>query len=205
MHQYFITGIGTEIGKTLTSAILVQYFKASYFKPIQSGDLNKSDTMRIKELCEDLKHAYLETYALKLASSPHKSAALENITIDLDTICIPKTSHNLIIEGAGGLFVPCNQQHFIIDLIQNLKLPVILVVKDYLGCINHTILSVSALQSRGINLKYVVFNGDFDVSTKQIIIKHLPKGTSIIEIPFLNQIDRKTILETANNLKIYNL
>lgn len=204
-HQYFVTGIGTDIGKTISSAVLVEYFKASYFKPIQSGDLQNSDTMKICALSKELKQAYRERYALKLAASPDKSADLENIKIDIEQIVMPKTTENLIIEGAGGLFVPINEDHFIIDVIKKLNLPVILVIKDYLGCINHALLSISAIEKYNVNLAYVVFNSSFDKATKNIITKHLPKGVSIIDIPFLEEISKETITKTAKNLKIYTL
>ena len=136
---------------------------------------------------------YPETYRLQLAASPHQSAAAEGLTIRLDDFRLPETSHPLIIEGAGGLMVPLSDNALMIDLIEKLALPVALVVRNYLGCINHTLLSLMALQQRGLYLKYLILNGSFPSDTERIILKHTDKSTTIIRIPETKNPDRASI------------
>ncbi len=202
MTSYFITGMGTGVGKTVTAAALMQYFQADYWKPIQAGDLHFSDTMMAASLVDAHLTFHPERYRLKLAASPHKSAAEEKITMCLDDFECPQTSNRLLIEGAGGLFVPISQEHFMIDLIQKFEFPVILVVQDYLGCINHTLLSIQALLQRKLKIAYLVFNGEFDVYTAQIITQHLPLGVNIIHLPFCEVLNATTLKEF---IKIFNL
>src|ERR1700712_618792 len=123
----FITGIGTGIGKTIISAVLVEKLKADYWKPVQSGDLENSDTLIVKNLISNSSTIFHpEAYQLTQPFSPHKSAAIDGITIDPVKIIIPETENTLIIEGAGGLMVPLNNQFLIIDLIKKLNAEVIL-------------------------------------------------------------------------------
>src|SRR6195952_5566707 len=137
----FITGIGTGIGKTIISAILVEKLKADYWKPIQSGDLDESDTLKVKSLITNTKSVFHpEAYRLTQPYSPHKSADLDNVIIEADKIILPETDNQLIIEGAGGLMVPLADNFLMIDLIKTLNTEVILVSKHYLGSINHTLL-----------------------------------------------------------------
>ncbi|WP_407483758.1 dethiobiotin synthase [Elizabethkingia meningoseptica] len=191
--KYFITGIGTGIGKTITSAILTQYFKADYWKPVQSGDLDQSDSMLVSKLNSENINVYPERYRLKYPASPHQSAAMENIEIKVRDFELPDTENILLTEGAGGLFVPLNDTEFMIDLITHLNVPVILVVRDYLGCINHTLLSVEALRSRNVEIAFVVLNGSFVAETKKIILKHIPSGTKVIELPELDILSKESV------------
>lgn len=195
--KYFITGIGTGIGKTVTSAILTQYFKADYWKPVQSGDLDQSDSMLVSKLNNENIDVHPEWYRLKYPASPHQSAAMENIEIKVSDFELPETENILLTEGAGGLFVPLNNTEFMIDLITHLNVPVILVVRDYLGCINHTLLSVEALRSRDIEIAFVVLNGNFVDETKEIILKHIPSGTKVIELPELDILSKESIQKAA--------
>lgn len=198
----FITGIGTEIGKTVCSAILTKYFNAEYWKPVQSGDLDFSDTMKIKSWAGENTICHPETYRLKIAASPHHSAKEERITIDLNAFKLPETDHNLIVEGAGGLMVPLNDEDFIIDLIQKLNIPAALVVKNYLGCINHTLLSLKALAERKITLQYLILNGNFPPDTERIILKNIQPETAIIRIPHLEEITTENIETAVKQLEI---
>ncbi|MDB5003928.1 MAG: dethiobiotin synthase [Mucilaginibacter sp.] len=171
----FITGIGTGIGKTIVSAILVESLQADYWKPIQSGDLNNSDTLKVRSLVSNTKSVFHpEAYRLTQPYSPHKSADLDGIVIDPKNIITPYTNNLLIIEGAGGLMVPLNNDFLMIDLIQQLNANVILVVKHYLGSINHTLLSIDALRNRNIAIKAIIFNGDRDEYSEDIINKYAP-------------------------------
>lgn len=201
--KLFITGIGTEIGKTVCSAILVQHFKTDYWKPVQSGDLHYTDSNKI-ETWTDNTYCHPETYRLQLAASPHQSAKAENIQISLKDFQLPDTQKSLIVEGAGGLMVPLSDDVFMIDLIEQLKLPAALVVRNYLGCINHTLLSIMALEQRNIKLEYLILNGVFPEDTERVICNFIKKGTKIIRIPEITA-DKKNITTIAKQLKITKL
>jgi dethiobiotin synthetase len=195
----FITGIGTGIGKTIVSAILVEKLKADYWKPIQSGDLDNSDTLLVKSLVSNtVTKFHPEAYRLTQPFSPHKSAALDGIEIDPTKIITPQTDNQLIIEGAGGLMVPLNDQFLMIDLIKQLDAEVILVSKNYLGSINHTLLSIYALKTREIPIKAIVFNGDSDEASERIIGINLP-GTQVIRIKQLEALNKQVIYNAAAN------
>ncbi|MCI3935794.1 dethiobiotin synthase [Chryseobacterium aahli] len=198
--KLFVTGIGTEVGKTVCSAILVQYFKADYWKPIQSGDLHFSDSMKIRDWVSESIVIHPETYRLKLAASPHQSAAEEGISINIKDFKLPETQNNLIVEGAGGLMVPLSDSEFMIDLIEKLDIPVALVVRNYLGCINHSLLSIMALNQRKINLKYLILNGDFPIDTERIIRKNIQPETEIIRIPNIENLTKENIESVTKQL-----
>ncbi len=199
--QLFITGIGTEIGKTVCSAILTKYFKADYWKPIQSGDLHFSDSMKIKEWVSENVIIHPERYRLKLAASPHQSASEEGVLINSNDFKLPETQNNLIVEGAGGLMVPISDDEFIIDLIEKLNLPVALVVRNYLGCINHTLLSLMALEQKNIKLEYLILNGGFPEDTERVICKNIQKETKIIRIPDIENITKENIERITKQLE----
>ena len=199
--KLFVTGIGTGIGKTICSAILVEHLKADYWKPIQSGDLYQSDSMLVQSLVNDQIKIHPERHRFKLPASPHKSAAQENISIQLEDFELPETENHLIVEGAGGLWVPLSDEVFMLDLIKKLKLPVVLVAKDYLGCINHTLLSIESLRKNSIPIAYFIFNGPFDEDTFRVIKKYLNEKIQILHIPNLETIETNTIREIANQLK----
>jgi dethiobiotin synthetase len=202
--KLFITGIGTEIGKTVCSAVLVQYFKADYWKPVQSGDLHFTDSNKI-EAWTDNTTCYPETYRLQLAASPHQSAREENIQIDLDHFQVPETEKPLIVEGAGGLMVPVSDNRFMIDLIETLNMPAALVVRNYLGCINHSLLSIMALQQRNIRLEYLILNGEFPEDTERVICSFIEDDTKIIRIPEITDIDKEQVKIAAKHLTITKL
>lgn len=201
--KLFVTGIGTEIGKTVCSAILVQHFKADYWKPVQSGDLHYTDSKKIEDWTENT-IGHPETYRLQLAASPHQSARAENIDINLNEFQLPETQNSLIVEGAGGLMVPLSDHSFMIDLIEKLRIPTVLVVRNYLGCINHTLLSVMALQQRKIKLEYLILNGEFPEDTERVICSFIEKDTKIIRIPEISP-DKENITTTAKQLTITKL
>src|SRR5690606_37879364 len=143
-------GIGTSVGKTIAAAALTERWSASYWKPIQSGDLVCSDSMMIRALGAAKGHIFPEAYRLNTAASPHYAAQIDDTEIRLADFQLPQTSANLIVEGAGGLLVPLNEEEFIVDLIAHLGSPVILVCADYLGSINHSLLSFALLENKGI-------------------------------------------------------
>ena len=170
MLNYFITGISTNVGKTIASAILVEALEADYWKPIQAGDLENSDTDKVKRLVSNTTSVFhSNSYALQTPMSPHGAAELDGVTIDLQKIKTPKTNNNLIIEGAGGLLVPLNNKDTILDIIQpNYK--VIVVSRHYLGSINHTLLTINTLKDKGFDVN-LIYSGNEHKSTEDIIEK----------------------------------
>jgi len=172
MRKIFVTGIGTDVGKTIVSAVLTQALKADYWKPIQTGTEFDNDTERVKKLVTNSGSVFhKEAYALKASTAPHAAAKAENVRIDLESIQLPETNNTLIIEGAGGLFVPINEKDFVIDLITKFDAETILVVQNYLGSINHTLLSIEALKSRKINLLGIIVSGVENVPSEEIILQ----------------------------------
>ncbi|RWY54124.1 dethiobiotin synthase [Mucilaginibacter gilvus] len=198
----FITGIGTGIGKTLIAAIVVEKLKADYWKPIQSGDLDNSDTMKVQSLVTNNKTIFHgEAYRLKQPYSPHKSAKLDNIVIDEQRIIAPKTNNQLIIEGAGGLMVPLNDHCLLIDLIKQLDAEVILVSQNYLGSINHTLLSAEVLKQRDIPIKGIIFNGDTNASSEEYILNYT--GIPLLgNVPLLAEITQLSVAEAGYYLTL---
>jgi len=167
---YFITGISTEVGKTVASAIVVEALGADYWKPIQAGDLDYSDSHKIEALISnDRTVIHPNSYALKTPMSPHAAADIDGISIQLDKIVPPTTKNNLVIEGAGGLLVPLNDTDTIFDLIQS-DYKVIVVSRHYLGSINHTLLTIEKLQQKGVAIG-IIFSGDEHPTTEEIILK----------------------------------
>jgi len=173
MRRLFVTGIGTDIGKTVVSAVLTEALEADYWKPVQCGELDNSDTMRVKNLTSNGNSTFHEeTFKLKGFMSPHAAAVLENVNIDLDSINLPDTVNNIIIEGAGGLMVPLNNRELVIDMISHLNAEAVIVSQNYLGSINHTILTIDALKARSIPILGIVFNGEENSATEKVILEY---------------------------------
>jgi dethiobiotin synthetase len=168
--KLFITGIGTDVGKTIASAIITEALQADYWKPIQAGDLENSDSHKVKcFLSNKMTVIHPNSYALKTPASPHLAAELDGIVIDLKKIIEPKTENHLVVEGAGGIFVPLNDTDCVIDLIQS-DYKVIVVSRHYLGSINHTLLTIEALQNRKIAIAGIIFSGDENKASEEIIL-----------------------------------
>ncbi len=168
--KLFITGIGTDVGKTIASAIITEALQADYWKPIQAGDLSQSDGHKISNYISNSKTiVHPNSYALNTPASPHYAASLDNLVIDIKKIKEPKTQNHLVIEGAGGILVPLNDKDTIADLIQP-GYKVIVVSRHYLGSINHTMMTIEALNSRKITIAGIIFNGDENPATESIIL-----------------------------------
>ncbi|PHR70741.1 MAG: dethiobiotin synthase [Lutibacter sp.] len=168
--KYFVTGISTEVGKTVVSAIIVEALEADYWKPIQAGELENCDTKKVENLISNKKSKFHpNSYALKTPMSPHAAAEIDRIKIDLKKINEPKTKNDLVIEGAGGLLVPLNQKQTILDIIKP-EYKVIVVSRHYLGSINHTLLTVKLLQEQGFDVA-LIFSGNEHKTTEDIIKK----------------------------------
>jgi dethiobiotin synthetase len=173
MKRFFVSGIGTDVGKTIASAIFAESLEADYWKPIQAGSLNNTDTMKVRSLISNSKSViHPETFRLSQPMSPHAAAEMDQLKMKLEDFILPETTNTLIIEGAGGVMVPLNDASLMIDLIEKLHAAVILVSSNYLGSINHTLLSVSALRSRNIPIAGIVFNGKTTPSSEEYILKY---------------------------------
>jgi dethiobiotin synthetase len=173
MRKIFVTGIGTDVGKTVVSAILTEALEADYWKPVQAGDLDNSDSIKVERFISNNK-TIIHPEGMKLNSpmSPHAAAAIDNVEIKLPDFKLPITDNNLVVEGAGGLMVPLNDEDLIIDLIQQLDIEVVLVSQNYLGSINHTILSIDALKNRGIKVLGIIFNGEENIETEKYVLNY---------------------------------
>ena len=194
-QTYFITGISTEVGKTIVSAIVTQALQADYWKPVQAGELQHSDTHKVQELVSNTKTKFhASAFNLETPMSPHAAAKIDGVGLSVKKIKRPNTQNNLVIEGAGGLLVPLNDNQTIIDLILPLD-KVIVVSRHYLGSINHTLLTLEALKSRGIPVFGIIFNGAQHPSTESII-------TKMSGVPVLGRIEQEPYFD-KNVVKQY--
>lgn len=191
-----IAGIGTEVGKTVVSAILTTLFKGDYWKPIQCGE--DSDTSTVKKWLDPQTHGiYPPAYSLKAPLSPHHAARLEHTLIQPERIQVPETSRPLIIEGVGGIFVPLTTQFLTIDLFKTWDCRWILVSKHYLGSINHTLLTIEILKQLRLPLIGIIFNGATHHDTESAILE-------ISQVPVLGRLlpeenlNRQTIQRYAS-------
>ena len=199
MNTYFITGISTEVGKTVASAIITEALEADYWKPIQAGELDNCDTKKVQRLISNTNSKFHEnSYTLNTPMSPHAAADIDHITIELKNIKPPKTKNHLVIEGAGGLLVPINTKNTILDLIKpNYK--VIVVSRHYLGSINHTLLTLNLLKEKGFDVA-LIFSGNEHKTTEDIITKmtNIKVIGRIEEEPYF---DKNVVLEYAEKFK----
>ncbi len=203
MQKIFVTGISTEVGKTVASAICVEALEADYWKPVQAGELEDSDSHKIKKFISNSKtKIFPNSYALKTPMSPHAAAEIDGVLINLKEIKEPKTSNHLVIEGAGGLLVPLNDTDTILDIIKP-DYKIIVVSRHYLGSINHTLLTLQALQDKGIKNIALVFSGNEHKTTEEIILRK----TGIPVIGRINEEDKftKEVIKKYANLFKANL
>lgn len=201
--NYFVTGINTGSGKTVVSAILCQALQADYWKPVQCGS-DERDLDRVKSLVNNGHSLFFdEAYCLKEPVSPHQAAHIENTAIALGDIELPDTGGNdLIIEGAGGVLVPLNDEDMIIDIAARFGAEVILVADLYLGSINHTLLTVNELKARGLTIKGIVFNGADNSYSREIIGRRTGLKTllHLKQEPHINEaVITKYAIELFNN------
>ncbi|MFC2175843.1 dethiobiotin synthase [Bacteroidota bacterium] len=193
----FITGIGTDIGKTVVAAVFTKALKADYWKPVQCGDLDNSDSIKIERLT-GLK-TLSERFRLKAPMSPHAAADLEGIELSIDTIELPKSQNPIVVEGAGGVMVPLSSEETYLDLMVKLNLPVVLVTRHYLGSINHTMLSWKVLKAAGLNVVALVISGKAHESTESYFKTQM--DVPFIRINELKDVNSETIAVEAERLK----
>lgn len=210
MKGFFVTGIGTDIGKTVVSAILVEALKADYWKPIQAGNLDFTDSDFIKEYTINHQEIHVEEYLFSEPVSPHVAAELDFNSIDTHHIKLPKSNNYFIVEGAGGLMVPLTENYLIKDLIIRLQLPVIVVSISYLGSINHTLLTIEALKQNNIPIAGIIFNNDHNLESENYILNYtgikllgkIPKTDTMSKGFIVQQADqiRKNLLDALNEI-----
>lgn len=196
MKRFFVTGISTAVGKTLAAAIITEALEADYWKPVQAGDLNTSDSHKITALISNTKtRIHPNSYALNTPMSPHAAAEIDRVAINVDSIIEPRTENHLVIEGAGGVLVPLNNKATILDIIQP-DYKVILVSRHYLGSINHTLLTIECLQKAGLHIT-LLFNGEAHQSSESIILNKTGLR-SLGRIQNEKSVDKEVIKKYAN-------
>ena len=201
-NTYFVTGIGTGIGKTIVSAILTEKLNADYWKPIQSGDLEISDSLLVKNLLSNAKTLiHPERYRLGQPLSPHLSARLDGIQISIAAIQVPQTDNELIIEGAGGLMVPLNNEELVLDLIKKTNAKVIVISQNYLGSINHTLLTLEVLKVNQIAIEGLIFNGASNPESEAYISQY-SKVKILGRIPKMSVINKESIKEAGRHITL---
>jgi dethiobiotin synthetase len=193
----FITGIGTDVGKTIASAVITKALEADYWKPVQCGDLDNSDSIKIARLT-GLK-TLQEAFKLLAPMSPHAAAELEGAELNIGKISLPKSDKTIVAEGAGGVMVPLNLRETYLDMMVSLKLPVILVTRHYLGSINHTMLSWKVLKEAGLNVVALVVSGTEHKSTESYFATQM--DVPFIRINELEEVNSESIALEAERLK----
>lgn len=199
-QRYIITGIGTDVGKTVVSAIISEALSATYWKPVQAGDLENSDSVKIKEYTTSVR-VLLEAFQLSEPMSPHAAADIDGINITRGSLQLPEVEGSLVVEGAGGLMVPLNNEGLTFaDAIRDWNLPTIIVSRHYLGSINHSLLTAEVLKSRGIKIAGFIFVGDENKATEEIIL-NTTGFPMIARIPIANEVNKEFIKRQSNLIK----
>jgi dethiobiotin synthetase len=191
MRKIFITGIGTDVGKTVVSAIVTEALNADYWKPVQTGSYTQTDASVVKSLISNEQtKIHQEVYKLEHPLSPHAAAEIAGIKISLSQINLPQTDNTLVIEGAGGIMVPLNDSEFMLDIIKKFNAETILVIQNYLGSINHSLLSIDCLKNNNINILGIIFNGPPHQMSEDIILKYS-------KLPLLGRIGKESKINQA--------
>lgn len=202
-NTFFIAGIGTDVGKTVVSAIISEALSATYWKPVQAGDLHFTDSMKVRAFCSENVTVLPERFLLNTPASPHLAAKLDQVSINKTDFVLPEVEGNLVIEGAGGLMVPLNDDGLLyIDLLKTWKIPAILVSRHYLGSINHTLLSLELLKQSGIVVHAIVFVGDRNEASESIILTKFPIE-KVIHIPLVAEVNQDFVRSQSDKTGDY--
>jgi dethiobiotin synthetase len=200
MKRFFITGIGTNVGKTFCSAILTEALQADYWKPVQTGVIESADVNEVSRLISNQRTQFQrEAYSFTAPVSPHLAAAIENEEINLTAIELPQITNHLIIEGAGGILVPLNKTHYVIDIAKKFDAEVILVVRNYLGCINHSLLSINYLIKNNFKLKGLILNGNFDALVEESIVNYASTPV-LAKFYEMNKVNQQVVSDLARTI-----
>lgn len=202
MKGLVIAGIGTEVGKTVASAIIVESMTADYWKPIQAGELECTDSDKIKKMISNLQSViHSEAFRLSKPMSPHAAAEYDGISINVNSFELPKVDNTLIIELAGGICVPLNQTETNLDLINKWQFPVVLIVNFYLGSINHTLMSVDILKNANAKIAGLLFIGEENLQSKKVVLA-MTDCKDLGTIPEAKILDKSFILSMAQKLTL---
>lgn len=205
MKPIFITGIGTDVGKTLVSAMVVEALEADYWKPVQAGFDAGTDAHTVQELISNQHNRiHPECYRLALPASPHISAREEGTEVSREKImqafhALPLTSRPLVVEGAGGLMVPLSENYFVADLIRDLDARVIIVSRNYLGSINHSLLTARVLKSLHVEVMGWIFNDQYLHYEQEIV--HWSGFPALSSVPYMPEINQDSVLKEAAKLR----
>lgn len=200
MQRIAIAGTHTDIGKTVTAAVLAEALVADYWKPVQAGSLDNTDTMLVRSLVSENITIHPEFIRLQMAASPHTAAAHEDIVIDHTQFSWPETNNTLLVETAGGLLSPMSDHHTMADFISYYNMPAFLVTKHYLGSINHTLLCIEVMKQRGIQLLGLIVSGDIHEPSENFI-RSYAGVQNIFYVPQLAQLSKEHVKAAAEKLK----
>jgi len=196
----FVTGTDTEVGKTVASALLVRALGGSYWKPVQSGMADGGDSPEVQRLAEiDETRVHPPAYEMTQPLSPHQAARGDGIEINMADFVLPDRGRPVVVEGAGGVLVPLNAENTMIDLMDQLQLPVIVVARSGLGTINHTLLSLESLRKRGLDVLGVIMNGPRNVANAETV-STFGKVPVLLELEPLSPLEPRTIASIAARL-----
>jgi dethiobiotin synthetase len=192
----FVTGTDTGIGKTVLSALLVAALNRPYWKPIQTGSSEGTDREAVIKwggipACD----TYPEAFRFVPPVSPHLAAEQQGVRIDVHALRRPADLRPIVIEGAGGVLVPINEEALMIDLIRHLHVPAVVVARTTLGTINHTLLTVAAIRAADLKLIGVVLVGKEDSDNRKAIERY-GRVPVVGTIPWLKSIDRSVLIQT---------
>lgn len=189
-----VAGIGTDVGKTVASAALCQQLEADYWKPVASGtEDGPVDDEIIRDLVSGgMTKVHPCRYRFRKSLSPHIAGRFDNVEIQLDELQVPMTERPLVIELAGGVAVPLNDQHTNLDLVSRWRFPIVVVSRHYLGSINHTLLTIEALRARDLAVAGIIFNGD-ELPDTERIIERLGKAPILGRIPQLAEVSSASL------------
>ena len=192
MNTLFITGTGTDVGKTLTAAIITEALNADYWKPVQAGNLQNSDSKKVASLISNPESVvHPEAVRLNHPLSPHEAARLDGVEINFESMIWPQTSRHLLVETAGGVMSPINDKAAMVDFVSFYNLPVVLIVRNYLGSINHTLMSIDVLKSREVNVVGMIISGYPNQSSQSFI-------TAYSSIPILAQLPELPVISASS-------
>lgn len=205
MQGFFVTGTDTDVGKTVVAAWLVARLGACYWKPVQAGIHPDTDSATVRRLSGATPDRILpEAYVLAEPIAPHEAARRAGIAIDMAKLVPPPCDRVLVVEGAGGLMVPLDEESFVIDLARELELPLILVARSTLGTINHTLLSLEAIRRRSLPLAGVVVNGP-ETPHNRAAIERYGRVEVIAEIPWLEELTPAALMAIEPEIDLLRL
>ena len=197
-----MTGTDTDVGKSVACAWAMLHLGGAYWKPVQSGLETETDTQLVKRVTSYEDDRFFPSrFELNEPLSPHAAAKIDGVRIDLNDFSLPESSRPLIVEGAGGVMVPLNEQNFMIDLMARLKLPVIITARSTLGTINHSLMSISLLRLAGVSIAGVILNGPLNEGNKQAIAEY--GNVKILgELPHLEDLSKDSLLSIKPSLPV---